>query len=400
MTLLGEVSVVQGCISGWAGWTDRPGAPVELFVWFDGRFFGRLLADEHRPDLGPGGGGDGHATFDLPVPRALVDGQAHELRMADGDGRMLPGTPRTIHATDCADHVLPTDTPSDGEDVVMLAIARDEGRYIEEWIAHHHGLGIGRFVIYDNDSSDGMAQRLGGNPRLAGIVEVVPWPAGAFDPAEGPQRPAYRDAMSRLGRSGWVAILDLDEFLVLKHDSSIHSMLRRYRDLSGITIPWKVFGSSGLAARDDRLVTERFHYAMPAPLTKTIARQMLLAEPIMHHHSMIERPIADELRRPLYVPDRGPVPSYRSAQINHYFTKSREEWAEKRQRGRAGMPRGAPGFQRSEAQFYSHDQCIEFDRWIDRHAWTTRAALDRLFPGHVGAELARHPPLLPGTDRN
>lgn len=86
----------------------------------------------------------------------------------------------------------------------MLAIARDEGRYIEEWIAHHHGLGIGRFVIYDNDSSDGMAQRLGGNPRLAGIVEVVPWPAGAFDPAEGRSaRPIAMPCPDSAAAAGW-----------------------------------------------------------------------------------------------------------------------------------------------------------------------------------------------------
>ena len=47
---------------------------------------------------------------------------------------------------------------------------------------------------------------------------------------EAPQQTAYADTLRRLGRTGWVAVIDIDEFLVLRYDRSIGQFLDRYRD--------------------------------------------------------------------------------------------------------------------------------------------------------------------------
>ncbi|BBK31164.1 glycosyl transferase family 2 [Stella humosa] len=388
MTLRGQLGKVQrGRVGGWGMRSDRPGRPVELFAWANGRFLGRVLADRHRSDLAPNGIGDGHHAFEIQLPPELADGRAHELRITDCDGQPLPGTPQEISSTDCDRRVLPTDSIAPTDDVVMLGIAKNEAPYIEEWVAHHYGIGFRRFVVYDNDSTDGTGARLARNPRLKGLVEVVPWPLAAYqDQATiGPQQPAYRHAMGRLGGEGWVAVMDIDEFLVLKQDASVQAMLRRYRDLAALAIHWKVFGASGLADDDGRLVTERFHHAHPSDMVKTIARLDLLEQMYVHHHITRDRVGASELRHPLYDPHALKQPSYRAVQINHYFTKSRQEWEEKRYRGRSDRPADAPGFVRDNGQFHRADESIEYDREIDHHAATTRAALALLFPDHPQA---------------
>ena len=36
----------------------------------------------------------------------------------------------------------------------ICAIVKNEGRYLEEWIDYHLGIGVQKFFIYDNESTD------------------------------------------------------------------------------------------------------------------------------------------------------------------------------------------------------------------------------------------------------
>jgi hypothetical protein len=38
--------------------------------------------------------------------------------------------------------------------LAMCAIAKNEGRYLQEWIEYHKLLGVEMFYIYDNESTD------------------------------------------------------------------------------------------------------------------------------------------------------------------------------------------------------------------------------------------------------
>lgn len=39
--------------------------------------------------------------------------------------------------------------------VTACAVIRNERRYVEEWLAYHRLLGVTKFILFDNDSSDG-----------------------------------------------------------------------------------------------------------------------------------------------------------------------------------------------------------------------------------------------------
>ncbi len=384
MKMVGHLDMMGGGrILGWARYPDHPHRRTEVFAWIDGRFHGRYLANEHRSDLEKAGIGDGRHAFGIPVPRRLVDGRAHEVRITTAQGQELAGSPAAMRFTDCAQYVLPTDRPADSDQVTMLAVAKNEGPYIEEWVAHHYAIGFRRFLVYDNDSTDGTGEMLARNPRLRGIVQVVPWPASAYADAGSPQIPAYQDGLRRLGRRGWVAILDIDEFLVPRHDATVQALLARYRDVSALSIGWKLFGSSGLASYDEGRVTERFRYAGPSRMTKTIARLEHIEAPAIHCPIMRERPAVDELRRPNYALNHLQTPTHASVQINHYFSKSMGEWEEKRFRGRSDRTAADAGFVRPPGDFDRHDLAQEFDLSIHRFAAATRAALRELFPDHA-----------------
>lgn len=137
----------------------------------------------------------------------------------------------------------------------VCAIFKDEAPYLPEWIEFHRLVGVERFFLYDNASSDGGRAVL--EPWIgAGVVSVedCSTPLG-----EGGQSWAYTDALRRArGHTSWLAFIDLDEFLYSPTGRPLPDMLREYGQHPGVVVNWQVYGSSGQATAKDGLVIERF----------------------------------------------------------------------------------------------------------------------------------------------
>lgn len=140
----------------------------------------------------------------------------------------------------------------------IVAIMKNEGPYILEWVAYHQAVGITDIIIYDNGSTDGFTELMS---RLDAIraIQHVPWPATS---EESPQVSAYADAITRLSPEAWVAFIDADEFIVpVRHESvpeAFAEILSRAPDATACALNWKTFGTSGHKQPDGRLVMERF----------------------------------------------------------------------------------------------------------------------------------------------
>lgn len=136
------------------------------------------------------------------------------------------------------------------------AIAKNEGPYLLEWIAWHRLMGFDRIIICDNDSTDGSTELLAALDR-AGVITHIPFPD---PPGDRPQCPAYREVLRRVqGEIDWLAMFDLDEFLMPTGDLNLRQILMRQpSDAGGIVLNWAIFGSNGLSLAGDGLVTERF----------------------------------------------------------------------------------------------------------------------------------------------
>ena len=59
--------------------------------------------------------------------------------------------------------------------LTLCAIAKNEGRYLQEWIEYHKMLGVEKFFIYDNESAWGDV--LGQSP---GFLSMFPLKYMAF----------------------------------------------------------------------------------------------------------------------------------------------------------------------------------------------------------------------------
>lgn len=223
--------------------------------------------------------------------------------------------------------------------LAVCAIAKDEGDYFEEWIEWHRKMGVEKFYIYDNESSDDTKKIL--KPYIeAGVVEYT------YFPGQKKQLAAYDDCFSRHRYdTRWIAFIDIDEFVVPLADSSIPEFLKRFEDFPAVEVNWLVYGSNGEIKKSPRPVMERFtRHSLPAhPLNhyvKSIVNPRRVFNMIgCHEATRIGGKAADSHGNKIRCSFRDRAPQQDIIRINHYAIKSREEFVEKQNRGRAAGKR-------------------------------------------------------------
>lgn len=251
-------------------------------------------------------------------------------------------------------------------DLIITAIVKNEGVYIREWIEYHRICGVSKIVLYDNESSDGLYDIIS-DYILEGYVEYI------FYPGRGRQLDAYNEAIKKYrNKTKYIAFIDADEFIVSKSNELIPDIVERLmkNQAGGLAVNWKMFGSSHLENRPQGLVIENFLYRAKDDFIgnwciKTIAnpRKIFRYE---HVHVPSYFPgiyNIDETGKKVFGPYNAAVPN--ELQINHYFTKSKEEWIVRRSLGKADFK--SEKEKRTLDEFYQHDKNDIFDSYMLRY---------------------------------
>jgi hypothetical protein len=242
----------------------------------------------------------------------------------------------------------------------MCAIAKNEGRYLQEWIEYHKMLGVEKFYLYDNESTDNTREVV--QPYIdKGLVEYT------FFPGMKMQLKAYKNCVKKHKRDArYIAFIDIDEFIVPINHKTIPDYLHSLGKFSGVQINWIVYGSDGAKTRTDGFVIDRFRsHSLPD-------------EPLNHHVKTIANPrrilTFFSCHRPVifgkYVDGNGKLitksfwtrPIVTSQiRVNHYAIKSYEEFLEKRSRGRARFNRirGLKFFENYDKNEIKNDTIME-----------------------------------------
>jgi glycosyl transferase family 2 len=285
--------------------------------------------------------------------------------------------------------------------LALAAIFKNEGPYVLEWVAHHRALGIERFFVADNDSTDETTALLIALAQ-AGIVYHLPFPTPA---GRAPQMAAYEVILRRFrAAADWIAFLDADEFLVpaAPHRSlaEVIAKLDPGPDVGAIAVNWSLYGSSGHKQASPRPVAERF------------IRRAKQNHPLNRHYKSIVRPTAVEgdVENPHYFPlkegfrvihpDGSPVADvpgrtglstrilWDPIRVNHYVIKSWEEFHHrKRARGRA-----TTDTRRGERFFAGHDLNDVADpmpRWLTTATAAESRRIERVLRKGTGTSPGR-----------
>ena len=219
--------------------------------------------------------------------------------------------------------------------LAVCAIAKNEGAYFEEWIEWHKNLGVEKFYIYDNESSDNTKEVLA--PYIeSGLVEYI------FFPGTKRQLPAYDDCLEKHRLDArWIAIIDLDEFIVPIKDKTIPEFLKRFEKFSVVEINWLIYGSGGAKKKEAGGVMKRFkhhsvlNHRLNRHVKSIVNPQRVFVLTGCHEAARISGHTADSHGNSIKKHFRERESQQDIIRINHYAVKSHEEFLEKRARGRA-----------------------------------------------------------------
>ena len=250
----------------------------------------------------------------------------------------------------------------------VVCIAKNEGPYIKEWIEYHKLVGVERFYFYDNGSTDNTREIL--NPYIKDGTVVYNYIEGKCL-----QNPAYADAIVKYkNETRWLAIIDLDEFIVPIEKDNIQDFLKDYEKYPAVGINWVMFDSNGHQTRplsEGGLVTANYTRVMKNYNDKFNWHIKSIVNPkevvyIYNPHFAIYR--NDKLAvTENYEEINGPYTKYHSSEkirINHYRSKSVEECLQKIDRGRATV----------DGKWKYHDLRINF------HNYTYDYAIQKYLP--------------------
>lgn len=240
----------------------------------------------------------------------------------------------------------------------------NEAEYLVEWLEYHIMQGVDKFYISDHSSTDATPKILEyyKNKRILSYIKI-PTTYGSPECWNG-----YKKLLKMVD-TDWIGLADVDEFYLTKDPlETIKQVLKDFEQYAGIAICWQMFNSNGHIKKPAGLVIENYDKAIPVadpfkPHMKMIfKRDRIDIENISNPHFF--RPIngfkvVDELHRLVNSPF--PITQTISRiQQNHYWSKSKEEFIIKCDKGRSdvhGCPKRDP------------NGIIEFDQrqtYIDR----------------------------------
>lgn len=226
--------------------------------------------------------------------------------------------------------------------VSICAIFKNEAQYLKEWIEFNNIVGVEHFYLYNNNSDDDFEPVL--KPYIKnGLVTLIDWPQNQM------QMECYQACIrDYANETKWLGFIDIDEFVIPKSTDSVYDFLKKFEKKAGaVKLYWRLFGTSGRRERDlTGLICEDFTVCWPKyydvgkcfyntafgfDSNSKYAKQLhhrfwanyrgknIPPVNVFNHICVRDRNIADEADFPI--------------QINHYFTKSYEEYLTKCAKG-------------------------------------------------------------------
>jgi glycosyl transferase family 92 len=235
--------------------------------------------------------------------------------------------------------------------LAIAAIYRNEAPYLGEWIEFHRLVGVERFFLYNNESTDDHME------VLAPYIDegTVAW---EDFPGFPPQLRCYQHCVETHRHDArWIAFIDVDEFLFSPTGRPLPEILRDYEHHPGVAVNCLVFGTSGHQTPPPGLAIENYTQRLGlerkrSTVVKTVVDPERVVKVGNSAHYFLYR---DGLRavNERHEPVRGEfsdAPAVELLRINHYFTRSQQERERKLAAPRVdnGQPKQREGVERRD----------------------------------------------------
>lgn len=210
----------------------------------------------------------------------------------------------------------------------IIAIAKHEEPYIADWIKYHLGIGFEHIIIYNNDSPDRMVERIAELNDTRVTVHFIP--------GHPVQDVAYMTGLNMYRETfRWLCFLDIDEYIYTP--KPLHETLKEFEPYCAVCPHWVLFGSNSHKTYSPEPVPERFTRCQQDVNrhVKSIVNPKQTGHWVTAHRFTHPVCPVDENFRSIgmldSIPEHGTI---NKIYIAHYFTKSLEEFTERRSRPR------------------------------------------------------------------
>lgn len=238
------------------------------------------------------------------------------------------------------------------EDFAVCAIAKDEEPYIEEWLNYYRSIGCKRFYLLDNNDvgNDGLLDIVKKQTSYRGESDISWFDLRGRDRlrAAGYQGGCYAQIFNMFRtRHKYMGFFDIDEFLNL-NGRTWQEWAAAFPEIANnsiIQFNWRYFGDNGLVHYENKPVRERF--TVPCPTDVKYAQEFpenWYVKPIVNcnagnikqhliHTAILDAPmkVVNSVGEKMNIgAGQNPNPNYINGCIDHYGTKTIEEYVKKR----------------------------------------------------------------------
>ena len=206
----------------------------------------------------------------------------------------------------------------------ICAILKNEHQYLDEWIRHHLDVGFDEIYLYEDfgSKSHSIITDNYSNVHLMQLSEI-------FDEIKhlhGDKQNAlyiyfyqnYKNVFD------YTAFIDIDEFIMFEDGYDLQTLLNEYQEYNGIFLFWKMYNANGI---------------IDNPKSDVVTTYTTISNDEYHDNGWKYKSIVNMNRDSYFISCHeiaGGITTdhssskyditYSKAWINHYFTKSWEEW--------------------------------------------------------------------------
>lgn len=210
--------------------------------------------------------------------------------------------------------------------VAVFAMFQNEAEWLQEWIEYHRLIGVEHFYLYNNGSTDNYREIL--KPYLkSGLVELHHYSS------IGKTQKEFLTIQYKLNmravemakyETKWLAIIDIDEFIVPLQTNSLKAVLKNYENYGGLYVNWLMFGTSHIQKiLSQCLMIEALNHCAiaPVPVGKSIVRPERISGCTNPHYMQYKAPYFQvNTDHQAFEKNNCPVASDQML-IYHYYTR-------------------------------------------------------------------------------
>ena len=224
---------------------------------------------------------------------------------------------------------------------VICAIVKNEQRFIREWVEHYLNAGFDKLYVYEDYESNSHKEQIKDYIK-SGRVDLInletsnlPIPKRGLisEGGQSTQRILYRwffdQCKNNKIKADWIGFFDVDEFIMFEDGWNLKKLEEEFKDCAGILLSWKLYGANGHINRPEGNIVDNYTSHMPEGFLLDSTFRVNVKSLV--NVQKCERLNTIHVFKDCVLTNRSQDKklSFSKAWLNHYYSKSWEDYIER-----------------------------------------------------------------------